>query len=507
MQNERPQAIVNQYLSELRNPNTALTPKFASHISHQATTLFFDHFHAHKKPLREAIELLCEINSLPDKKLAHYGVEALFPHLIEKLNDAFDPTFCELYDRLFAQVISYCRKLADGVLLDATLNDFGLPNETSILSRKKAITKSNYYLAPTRPLKKILFLSRVTLGADVAITSVLMSRLKQLYPSAEIVIIGNSKLAQLYEGESRIRINPIDYGRNAKLLSRLLSWREVIAAVRQETADLSPQEYCLFDPDSRLTQLGLLPILSPLLERQSYFYFASRSFTRPGCEKLGQLTSQWINDLTRNSDNTFPFISLSPKLNTIGSKLAGYLRSRCKQPLICLSFGVGGNEAKRVSEKFEMELVHKLSQHYLLFLDCGSTAKENDLAERILGSLEAHGKTVLRLNELTYSSNNFPHPQPAQLIAWKGGIGSFATLIANSDRYIGYDSSGQHIAAALAIPTQTIFLNPNSLTFARRWQPHGIAKTQVSLIDTSQKPSEELITNRIFHDLSFLFET
>ena len=342
----------------------------------------------------------------------------------------------------------------------------------------------------------------MTLGADIAITSVLMSQLKRLYPSADIIVIGTSKLAQLYGGESRIRIKPIDYGRNANLLTRLLSWREVVAAVQDETVGLNTQEYCLFDPDSRLTQLGLMPLLSPTHERQNYFYFESRSFTRPGHEKLGQLTSQWLNDLIRTSDVAFPFISLSPNLNAIGVELTAHLRSHCKQPILCLSFGVGGNEAKRVSDKFEQELAIKLSQYHSLVLDCGATLRENELAERILSALQTSGKSVLRLNESTYSSNILPKAHPTQLIAWNGGIGSFAALIANCDRYIGYDSSGQHIAAASAIPTHTVFVNSNSATFARRWQPYGVAKTHVSFIDASQKVSEEFITNRILNDLS-----
>jgi ADP-heptose:LPS heptosyltransferase len=46
-------------------------------------------------------------------------------------------------------------------------------------------------------------------------------------------------------------------------------------------------------------------------------------------------------------------------------------------------------------------------------------------------------------------------------------------LIAASDRYIGYDSAGQHIAAAIRVPTLTIFVNSNSATFAERWRPYG----------------------------------
>jgi ADP-heptose:LPS heptosyltransferase len=73
----------------------------------------------------------------------------------------------------------------------------------------------------------------------------------------------------------------------------------------------------------------------------------------------------------------------------------------------------------------------------------------------------------------------------ADAVTWDGGIGAFAGLIAASDQYVGYDSAGQHIAAALRIPTLTIFVNSNSATFAERWRPYGPGMIEVINISTS----------------------
>jgi ADP-heptose:LPS heptosyltransferase len=52
-----------------------------------------------------------------------------------------------------------------------------------------------------------------------------------------------------------------------------------------------------------------------------------------------------------------------------------------------------------------------------------------------------------------------------------------------SDQYIGYDSAGQHVAAALGITTLTVFVTSNNATFAERWRPFGNGKSEVIKIE------------------------
>ena len=46
-------------------------------------------------------------------------------------------------------------------------------------------------------------------------------------------------------------------------------------------------------------------------------------------------------------------------------------------------------------------------------------------------------------------------------------------MIANSDLYVGYDSAGQHAAAALGIPLISIFAGAVNDRFFERWRPDG----------------------------------
>ena len=86
--------------------------------------------------LRDAVTLLCEITADENREVARAGVRILFPALIERLNDSFDPAACELYDRIFAQVIDFYRRLRQAVDFDEALRGFGLMSESDLLDRK-----------------------------------------------------------------------------------------------------------------------------------------------------------------------------------------------------------------------------------------------------------------------------------------------------------------------------------------------------------------------------------
>jgi len=48
-----------------------------------------------------------------------------------------------------------------------------------------------------------------------------------------------------------------------------------------------------------------------------------------------------------------------------------------------------------------------------------------------------------------------------------------------SDVYVGYDSAGQHIAAALGVPTVSVFTAAAPERHAERWRPYGPAPVHV----------------------------
>ena len=58
---------------------------------------------------------------------------------------------------------------------------------------------------------RVYVLSRITLGADVAVTSVLLDAAKRRYPSAEIFFVGPRKNYELFEADPRISHREVPY--------------------------------------------------------------------------------------------------------------------------------------------------------------------------------------------------------------------------------------------------------------------------------------------------------
>ncbi|HEY7184586.1 MAG TPA: glycosyltransferase family 9 protein [Blastocatellia bacterium] len=433
--------------------------------------------------LRDAVTLLCEITADENREVARAGVRILFPALIERLNDSFDPTACELYDRIFAQVIDFYRRLPRAGDLDEALRGFGLMNESDLLARKSSISKGRDPRSskskgrdPRSAIRKVLLLSRVTIGADVAVTSVIIAKLSALLPGAEFVLLGSAKLRELFGGDPRVRVREVRYERGGDVLSRLRSWIGLVEAVKAEIKGLSADEFLLIDPDSRLTQLGLLPLVK---DERNYFFFESRSYQGAKTadddnpQSIGWLASCWANEVFGAAGKTFPYVALPAEHRDFGRRAVEKLRRAGASRVTVVSLGVGDNQNKRVSEEFEIETVNRLIKDSTLILDKGATDDEREQINRVVAALRAAGRAVIEINESGRAMAISSEKIEADAITWDGGLGGFAGLIAASDRYVGYDSAGQHIAAALRIPTLTIFVNSSAPAFAERWRPYG----------------------------------
>ena len=367
------------------------------------------------------------------------------------------------------------------------LNRFNLVDVTALRRRydRCARTLTPRQIDPRRlqSLRKVLFPSRVTIGADVAITSVLMNGIRQAVSrldlrstGVELVLLGSRKLEELYGGDPLIRVREIGYARGGSLSERLGSWCDLVGLVESELEGLATDEYLIIDPDSRLTQLGLLPLVGPQVEDECYHLFPSREYTAPGCSSLGELASAWIGELTGEliggQSSARPFLALPESQRRTGAEVVASLRRAGAENVITVSLGVGGNEEKRVSDHFEADLLHHLTEDAWVIVDQGFTAGEQEQVERAIGSLRAAGLNILKSGEKEAAGDPvYRQASRTGILTWQGGIGSLAGLIAASDHYIGYDSSGQHLAAALGIPAITIFATGNSPLFAARWTP------------------------------------
>jgi ADP-heptose:LPS heptosyltransferase len=421
---------------------------------------------------RAAVTLLCELANLDDAILARIGAHGLFPLLVEPLGDAFTATACELYNQLFAQVIQYCRQQPAGTAIDQGLRHFGVTTEANILAYAARVrVLSPFNQRDICQIKKAFVLSRVTLGADIAVSSVVLAALKAVYPQAEIKLVANAKSMQLFAGDPRVHLCAIEYPRGGGLIERLTSWLCTVEVLRRETLGLDPGEYVIVDPDSRLTQLGLLPLVP---DHRPYLFFESRSYRAAGLQKLGALTAHWLQRVFGIPELAYPYCAPSPSDVAAAQRLVAALKRHTAGPIVSLSLGVGSNPAKRLPDPFELRLlVRLLSEGATVILDKGADAEEVGRIDTLVTGLGYVGFHAVALDERSQVVESTAEASRASLLTWQGSIGRFAALIGESTVYVGYDSAGQHIATALGVPTIDIFTGFSSERMPERWSPHG----------------------------------
>lgn len=342
-----------------------------------------------------------------DAFTAAAATRALFTVIVERLADLFEPSLVEVYTRLFARVIS------------KSIPDY---DADELALRYRRISQPKRFVGGE--INRVYVLSRVTLGADIAVTSVALAAMKARFPGAEICLVGPPKNAELFAADPGIVSVPVNYTRTGSLRERLLAAVE-LRSVLDEAGTL------VLDPDSRLTQLGLIPVC----DDSRYYFFESRAYGGTTDLNLSTLTSAWLEDVFG-----------------VGPTNAFVAPPRQEQAApVCLSWGVGENEDKRIGDAFEAAITKALiAKHGTVLLDCGAGGQELQRAVRLQ---EECGRDGLRLHDGSYAS--------------------FAGHIVASSLYVGYDSVGQHVASAANVPLVSVFAGyPCERMFAR-WRPMG----------------------------------
>jgi ADP-heptose:LPS heptosyltransferase len=349
---------------------------------------------------------------LPPALVEEPGGQALFGILVEGLADRFEPRLCDVYARLFSQAVAHVAENVDPALL---------------VARYQCVRRPRPILGEPH---RVFVLSRVTLGADVAVTSVLLAAAKQRFPHAEIVFVGPRKNFELFAGDPRLRHADLAYPRGGL--------RQRLAVSDPLTALLAAPDSVVIDPDSRLTQLGLLPVCP----EDSDHLFESRGYGGETDRPLPDLAAAWAQE-TFGVSGAKPYVALEPSGGTHTA----------------VSLGIGENPAKRIPDPFEERLLALLaSRGAPLVIDKGAGGEEAARVKRAVGR------------------------SGVKAAFWEGSFAGFAAIIAASRLYVGYDSAGQHVAAACGVPLVSIFAGFPAPRMFHRWRPTG-ERTTVIRVD------------------------
>ena len=375
----------------------------------------------------ELLTCILEGNPWPDYLLRRALIEdegrQLFSVVIERLGDLFEPALCDEYARLFTRVVELLRP------------EWKASDLLSRYERVRRIRRCQH-----SDVRNVFVLSRVTLGADVAVTSVILDALQRRFPDAKIHLTGPRKNFELFAGNSRIAHAVYPYPRAGSLAERLEKWEQITAP-----------DSIVVDPDSRLTQLGILPVCP----EDEYFFFESRAFRANSDLALPQLTSEWCEEVFGESGRPW----LCP-VTTTATPVG-----------VAASLGVGDNPAKRIPGSFEEDLLRSLVQRNLsVMVDEGGGGEETE-----------------RVRELC---KRIPGLQ-----RFSGSFADFAGIIRQAKLYVGYDSAGQHVAAASGVPLVTVFAGFVSDRMFQRWKPWGPGPREI--IKVTQESARAVLSDTI----------
>lgn len=476
-------------------------PRSMERLPEQLVSEFLNAHRESAAYLRDPIARLAELATAEDRDAAQAATKAIFASLVEPLADSFEPAGVSLYNRAFAQVIQFCRSKPRAEMLDRELRESGLASEQDLIARAEKLRRViNLTALRSRAggIRRVVVLSRVTLGADVAITSVIIERMKHSFPEAEIVLVGGKKSEELFGGDPRARFSEISYRRTATMIERLLTWTSLLECIADVTRGLDPGEYLIADPDTRLTQLGLLPVTSTresradnvaAAETPEYVFFPSREYGSSTSQSLGELTSAWLDEVFGESVRTYPRVSLHREDLEAARNLVNKMKGDRRRPIVAINFGVGENPLKRVGGDFEESLAARLIQEGAgIVLDKGAGEEETARADALIAELtrvERGGRRVrvAEISEQSVTGALTSADADCDILVWSGRIGMLAALIGESDLYIGYDSAGAHIAAALGVPCIDVFAGFSSPRMLDRWRPAGKAETRIVAVD------------------------
>jgi ADP-heptose:LPS heptosyltransferase len=302
----------------------------------------------------------------------------------------------------------------------------------------------------------------------VAIVSVIIQHLAKRFPDAEFVIFGGPKLVEIFGGNQRLRILEAPYPRHGTLVDRFDCWRAIVENIKEESKKTGNDDFILIDPDSRLSQLGVLP----LVPDDRYLYFNSHPTEREMDEScMAEVANFWANCVLGGSQFFTPKLWLERDVQNEVKKIVELFRSKGASWIVTVNLGVGGNQRKRVNREFEIRLIHRLCQepNTVVLLDKGFGPEERNEFEAISAALRSKGIQMAQMRV----GDSVPEVFSDGVLGMECSIGQMAGLIEASDEYIGYDSACQHISAAQGIPTTTVFAGTNNPTFIRRWSAYG----------------------------------
>ncbi|NQT33261.1 MAG: class I SAM-dependent methyltransferase, partial [Candidatus Omnitrophica bacterium] len=359
----------------------------------------------------------------------------------------------------------------------------------------------------------------------------------------------------------------IEYSRKGQLEDRYRSNARIARFIERRSKGLNPDEFLVWDTDTRISQTGTIPLAkSPQSHLYFTYEITDKELEEAGgdiesIDNLGVKYNKHLRDVFGPEEYSTIYPALWPKDSTVDKiqkMLTTYqLDSRFTT---MLSLGVGGNYKKALKTNFEKKLALSLIEEDVVpVLDRGPVLYEEIRNLCIVEELQKKGKTVTQIflkekdtdapeeipigefyeaESKIYIDDTEVTPRYAlqHVIAnhgrlkknYKGrveireenqkalsgttsdaytvrfGMIEHATMIANTNSFIGYVSHGERLASVFGVPSVRIspeYFNP---AYYRRLLPFGHDILENIFIPAAMKTHKRKPTDMVMEKIKFI---
>ena len=310
-------------------------------------------------------------------------------------------------------------------------------------------------------------------------TNVVIQGVREACPDAEIVLLGPASSAASLHGISGTTHVAVPYARHATLMGRLNAWRGLRDLALERGRDVPEGGLLLLDPrfppDPAWPPAAAarradppLPLAQPSAGRRRSRQRDARSPRRLLGRRPVRATRPRLG-CGRGSPCPEP-----PQTWAAGLRAAWGADDA--RPIVAVHFGVGGCAAKRIGPAFERMVLGRLVRTgHRVLLARGAGADELAEARDLHAALLAQGLSVAALP----TGRSIAALSGADVVTWEADVDAMLAAIGTADAYLGYDSAGQHVAAALGVPTVSVFVPAAGPRHRLRWTPSGPGRVRV----------------------------
>ena len=438
--------------------------------------------------VRQACDYIAEQCNSENELEQSAAIRCVFAELVEPWNDSFSMRGRNAYAAIFGRIVwQTCE--ADNMLMNS-LKMFNINTEEQLRNRHLVHRQGKALQVPATA-KRIVVLSRVTIGADILLSSVVIKRLRERYPDAEIIITGNKKLYGLFGAMPQLKVESLDYARRGTLITRLRSW----ISLHEQIKDLKPD--LVVAPDSRLDQLGLLPICC----KEQYALWENLQLA-DATQSLSSLADQWICE-TLNLESeppVYPELAFSPDMQMLSDHMQELIADR---PFIAVKLDYGGNSDKAVSREWEIEILRcMIDRGWRILIDRGFGEEELQNSDAVIRGVgmsafdisESDPDQGMLIRDVTEKDLN-----GTDIVRFYGSIAAWAACAKHCQLAFSYDSVGHHLAAALATPLVIAFTGYKDDAFPKAWQPRGPGEINMVCIPMDRKDNRDYLNKILEH--------